>query len=221
MKCDIKYVGKKRTGVEQYYCTTHKEYASDKTGKMLDECLCNYKELFDKSINVRDVNIESIKIVYSNILDNTVPKVFINNEEFKGVLKYDDSILTYKDFTGTMLARLNNIDLEEVRCNHCKKLHSDNGKFAYMPHRVHLCLYCGHLFRVRYKNIGNELTMIYNILDIKLDEKTVNIDDKCLIEYDLFNGVLLVNGESVNKIIYKGKEISLVDFLNDVLEGEY
>lgn len=221
MKCDITYVGKKRTGKPQYYCTKHKEYASDKDGNKLNECLCNYKELFENPLDVQKTNIESIKIVYSNILKNTVPTVFINKEEFKGVLKFDTSILTYKDLSGTMLARLNNEPLEVVKCNHCGMPHSDNGKFAYTPHSTHLCLYCGHLFRVRERNIGNEFTMIYNVPDIKLDNKSINIDESCLVEYDLFKGTLLINNENVNRIILEGKEISIIDFLNKVLKDEF
>ena len=221
MKCDITYVGKKRTGKPQYYCITHKEYASDKDGNKLSECLCNYKELFENSIDIKETNIESIKIVFANILENTVPIVFINDKEFQGVLKYDDSILTFKDFTGTMLSRLNNLPLEVVRCHHCNKPHSDNGKFAYTPHSTHLCLYCGHLFRVREKNIGNEFTMIYNVPDIKLDNKSINIDESCLVEYDLFKGTLLINNESVNRISIEGKEISITDFLNKFLKDEF
>ena len=221
MKCNITYVGKKRTGKPQYYCIKHKEYASDKEGNKLDECLCNYKDLFDNPIDIKETNIKSVKILYSNILEDTIPTVLINNEEFKGVLKFDNSILTYKDLTGTMLSKLNNVPLEIVKCNHCNQPHSDNGKFAYTPHSTHLCLYCGHLFRVRERNIGNEFTMIHNVPDIKLDNKSINIENNCLVEYDIFKGTLLVNKENVNKISIAGKEISVVDFLNKLLKDEF
>lgn len=221
MKCDIKYVGKKRTGKPQYYCRSHKEYASDKMGNKLDECLCTYKELFDNPIDVKKTKIESIKIVYNNILENQVPTVLINDKQFKGVLKFDNSTLTYKDLTGTMLSKLNNVPLEVVKCNHCSQPHSDNGVFAYTPHRTHLCLYCGHLFRVRERNIGNELTMIYNIPDIKLNNKTITIDNECSVEYDLLNGTLLINSENVNMVSIDGNEVTVTEFLNKVLKDEF
>lgn len=221
MQCDINYVGKKRTGTPQYYCSTHKAIAYDKKGNKLDECLCTYKELFDNCLDLEKTNVESIKVIYQNILENIVPTILINNKEFKGVLKFDNSILTYKDFTGTMLAKLNNIPVEVVKCNHCNQSHSDNGKFAYTPHRTHLCLYCGHLFRVKEKNIGNEFSMIYKIPNIKLGDKVIDIVDNCLVEYDLFEGELLVNKENVNRITFKGKEINIIEFLNKVLKDEF
>lgn len=156
MKCNIEYVGKLRNRMPQYYCTIYKSFASDKKGNKLDECLCNYKEIYDNVLDLKENNIESIEIIYENILKNVVPKIFINNKEFNGTLKYNDCILCYKDLGGILLSKLNAISLEKVRCSHCKHYHSDNGKFAYTPHRTHLCLYCGHLFRVKEKNIGNE-----------------------------------------------------------------
>ncbi len=221
MKCDIKYVGKLRTGIPQYYCSIHKSFASDKDGNKLDNCLCKYKDLFEHSFDLKNNSVESIKIVYENVLENQVPKVFINEKEFYGVLLYDNSILHYKDLGGIMLSLLNNIPLEVVTCSHCQHYHSDNGKFAYTPHRTHLCLYCGHLFRVKERNIGNELSIIYDIPKIKLENNSILVDKVCMVEYDLFSGELLINGEAGNTVFYKNKEISLVDYLSQCLENEY
>lgn len=221
MKCDIKYVGKLRTGIPQYYCSIHKSFASDKDGNKLDNCLCKYKDLFEHSFDLKNNSVESIKIVYENVLENQVPKVFINEKEFYGVLLYDNFILHYKDLGGIMLSLLNNIPLEVVTCSHCQHYHSDNGKFSYTPHRTHLCLYCGHLFRVKERNIGNELSIIYNIPKIKLENNSILVDKVCMVEYDLFSGELLINGEVGNTVFYKNKEISLVDYLSQCLENEY
>lgn len=221
MKCNIKYIGKSRQGITKYYCTIHKSFAYDKLGNKLNECLCNDKEIYDNKLNIKENNIKSIKIIYENILENVIPKIIINDTIFNGTLEYDDCILTYKDLGGILLSRLNNISLELVKCNHCKRYHSDNGKFAYTPHRTHLCLYCGRLFRVKEKNIGSELAMIFDIPKIKLKDKTLKINDCCYIEYDILKGILLINNESPNKVIFKDKEVDISEFLNNILENEY
>ena len=146
MKCNIEYIGKSRQGITKYYCTAHKSFAYDKLGNKLDECLWSNKEIYDTRLNIKQNEIKDINIKYENILESVIPKITINNNEYSGVLEYNDSILTYKDFGGIMLAKLNNIPLEIVKCSHCGRYHSDNGQFAYTPHRTHLCLYCGHLF---------------------------------------------------------------------------
>lgn len=190
MECNIEYVGKMRSGKTKYYCTTHKSFAHDNFGNKLDECLWGNKAIFDNILNIKEIDIKNITIKYENILESVVPKIIINDNEFNGVFKYDNSLLTYKDFSGIMLARLNNIDLDVARCSHCSRYHSDNGKFAYTPHMIHLCLYCGHLFRARSANIGSELAMIYDISKIKLENRLIKIDDICSIEYNLLKGTL-------------------------------
>lgn len=217
----LKYVGKLRNGTPQYYCSTHKSFASDKKGNRLEECLCSNKEQYNNKLNLKETKIKEIKIIYHNILKNTTPKIYINDKEFDGVLEYDNCVLSYKDLGGIMLSKLNNIPLEVVKCSHCNHYHSDNGKFAYTMHRTHLCLYCGHLFRVKEKNIGNEFSIIYDIPDIKLEDKKIIIDDICTIEYDLFSGNLLVNNKNINKISINEKEINITDFLNEILKDEF
>ncbi len=221
MKCNIEYVGKLRNGTPQYYCTTHKSFASDKEGNKLKECLCNYKEEYNNLLDLKENNIKNIEIIYENILENVVPKIIINNKQFKGVLKYDKCILCYKDLGGIMLSKLNAISLEKIKCSHCNHYHSDNGKFAYTPHKTHLCLYCGHLFRVKEENIGNELDLIYTIPYIKLNNNSINVEDNCCIKYNLLKGTLLVNDKKSNKIIIKNKEINIIDFLNNTLQNEF
>ncbi|MCI8308921.1 MAG: hypothetical protein HFJ45_01605 [Clostridia bacterium] len=221
MECNIEYVGKLRNGISQYYCTIHKSFAYDKKGNKLKECLCNYKEMYNNILDLKENNIEKIEIIYENILENVVPKIFINNKEFTGIFKYDNCILCYKDLGGLMLSKLNKIPLEGIKCSHCNHYHSDNGKFAYIPHRTHLCLYCGHLFRVKEKNIGNEFDFIYTIPFIKLNENTIKIENNCCVKYDLFKGNLIINYSEVNKILIKNEEVNVIDFLNNTLKNEF
>lgn len=221
MECSIEYVGKSRQGIKKYYCTNHKDFAFDKEGNKLDKCLCNYKKIFENQINIKDNPIKDLRIVYTNILENTKPEIFINGDKFDGTIIYNDSILTYKDLSGIMLSRLNDISVENVECNHCHRKHSDNGKFAYTPHRIHLCLYCGHLFRAKEKNVGNELSFILEIPNILLKNEKLCIKNNCCIEYDLLNGDLLINNKNVNTLIVYDKEIKVVDFLNDILQNEF
>ena len=221
MKCNIEYIGKSRQGITKYYCTVHKSFAYDKLGNKLDECLWDNKEIYNNKLSIQQNEIQNIKVRYENILESVIPTIIINNDEFNGVLEYDNSILTYKDLGGIMLSKLNNVPLEIVKCSHCGRYHSDNGQFAYTPHRTHLCLYCGHLFRVKEKNIGSELAMIYNIPEIKLNDKLLKIDDYCCVEYDMLKGTMLINSQNVDRILFEGKEITIVDFLNHFLEKEF
>ncbi len=221
MKCHIEYVGKLRNGTARYYCTKHKCLASNKSGNKLEECLCNTKEQYENKLDIKNMKIESITIIYENILENVTPKIYINRREFDGIFTYENSILTYKDLSGVMLAKLNNIHLEKIRCKRCKAYHSDNGKFAYTPHITHLCLYCGHFFREKEPNIGSELENILDIPQIKLYKNTTIIKEKCKIEYDMLKGTLLVNEENVNQLIIKENKINIIDFLNKKLEQEF
>lgn len=221
MKCNIEYIGKSRQGITKYYCTTHKSFAYDKLGTKLDECLWLNKEIYENKLTLNKNEIKDLNIRYDNILESTIPKIIINNKEFNGVLEYDKSLLTYKDFGGIMLAKLNNIQLDIVKCSHCNRYHSDNGQFAYTPHRTHLCLYCGHLFRAKERNVGSELAMIYDIPKIKLKDDLLKINDYCCIEYNMLNGEILINNKNVNRVLFKDKELTIVEFLNHILENEY
>lgn len=159
--------------------------------------------------------------MYPNILKDKIPIIQVNEENFDGVFLYENSVLNYKNLGGILLAKLNHINLEVIQCNHCHKYHSDNGKFAYTPHSTHFCQYCGHLFRVKEKNIGNEFDLIYDIPNIQLENKKINIDSICRIEYELLSGSFYVNGQNGNIIVYEGKQINLVDFMNQLLKDEF
>ena len=124
-------------------------------------------------------------------------------------------MLEKRDFGGLLLAKLNNVNLEVEVCPYCNNIHSDDGKFAYKPHNPHLCAYCGRLFEVDHPNIGNEITTIFNISDL-------NLDDKCLkIEYDVLKNSLLVNNVCCNRISLNDKEYYLKDYLNEKLYNEF
>lgn len=221
MDCQIEYVGKMRNGIPKYWCLTHKALASDKQGNKLDSCFNERKENMQKCLSIEENQVTSIKLVFANILENTVPTIYINDEEFDGVFLYQNWVLDYKDLIGLLLAKINHIFLQQVRCSHCGHYHSDNGKFAYTSHSTHLCLYCGHFFRVKKANIGSELAMIFSIPDVQLQTKKLKIEDTCSITYDLFCGIVLVNGEDIDTVVVKGKEFSLVTFLNNQLKDLY
>ncbi len=221
MKCNIEYIGKSRQGIPKYFCTAHKAFAYDKFGNELDECLWINKELYDNKLDLKPDEIKSIIVKYENILESVIPKIIINKDEFHGVIEYESCRLTYKDFGGILLAKLNDVPLESVKCSHCDHDHSDNGKFAYSPHRTHLCNYCGHLFRVKEKNIGSELATIFDIPKIELKENLLQIENSCCVEYDMLRGTVLVNHQNGDKVLFKDKQIDLVAFINSILENEF
>lgn len=179
------------------------------------------KHIEKNDIELKKESIKEIKIEYPNILQTKNLYIYINGEKTNNSIIIEDSILTPKDFGGLLLSKLNNISLQTVKCSKCNKYHSDNGKFAYTKHRTHLCLYCGQLFKVEEKNIGNEIPLYFNIPDIVLMDKSMNITDKICLDYNLFKGELLVNGEVVDKVIVNNREQCLKDILNDLLKDEY
>ena len=63
--------------------------------------------------------------------------------------------------------------------------------------------------------------MIYNIPEIKLKDKLLKIDNYCCVEYDMLKGTLLINNQNVNRVLFKGKEIDIMEFLNHILENEF
>lgn len=221
MHCDIQYVGKMRNGVPKYWCLTHKALASDKKGNKLETCFSEQKDRYQKRLSLQESKIESIQLFFANLLKNEIPILYINGVVFNGVLTYEDMLLDYKDFVGFFLAQLNHTHLEKVCCSHCKHYHSDNGKFAYTPHKTHLCLYCGHFFREKEANIGSEIAMIFSFPKVNLGSLEIEIGDILSLTYDMLSGSVLINGQKIDTIIINNKKEKLIDFLNRKLEDLY
>lgn len=219
MQCNIKHI-EKNQGLD-YWCLTHKTKATKADLSAPISCDCKYKYLYENIVEMTPNEIETIKIIYPNLNNNTDIKVFINNQEFNGILKLEDSVIDLKDYGGLMLSKLNNISLETSKCPYCGGTHTDNGKFAYKPHSKHLCVYCGHFYNVEKKNIGNELALYFKIPNIKLENNISKIDEKCEVSYDFLKGILNINNVSCNKVLLNNKEIDIVTFLNNVLKDEY
>jgi len=146
MNCNIKY-NKNNSGIE-YWCLSHKTKATSINGKIPIFCDCQYKDRILKFMDLvayalnwvsvlattigvakyfAYINIKSIKIIYSNLKNNTNVKLFINNQEFLGIVKIENSIIDLKDYGGILLSKLNNINLESSKCPYCNKMHTDNG----------------------------------------------------------------------------------------------
>ncbi len=125
MNCNIKY-NKNNSGIE-YWCLSHKTKATSINGKIPIFCDCQYKDRFINIVELRKEDIKSIKIIYSNLKNNTNVKLFINNQEFLGIVKIENSIIDLKDYGGILLSKLNNINLESSKCPYCNKMHTDNG----------------------------------------------------------------------------------------------
>ena len=219
MNCKIKHLVD-NSGLD-YWCEVHKAKATKIGDNDPTTCDCTYKFLYENVQKRTRENIKSIKIVYPDLNKNTNVQVIINDKEFKGILKLEESIIDLKDYGGLMLAKLNNIQLEASKCPYCGGMHTDNGVFAYTPHSKHLCIYCGHFYNVEEANIGNELALYFAIPKVNLEDKMVNIDDVCEVSYDLFEGEVLVNKINCNKLKRGTKEINLVDYLNEMLKEEY
>ncbi len=219
--CHIKYCGKDEKGIDRYWCLTHKDVASDEDGYPLKECLCKYKEIYDNKIKIEPKNVDSIKVVYKNVLEEIKPVIYLNQKEENYALEIKDSILDFKDIGGLMISKLNSIKLIPSFCSYCGKAHTDDGVFAYTPHAKHLCQYCGYFYNVEKANIGNEFSLFFDVPDINLEEGKAEIEDTLCLEYDVFKGTLLTNGKNVNKVKVKGKIIYLKAYLNELFKDEY
>ncbi len=217
MECNINYVGK-WDKEDVYYCINHHKKASI-NGKKLNECICNKKE-YEKCLTINKEDIYSIKFTYPNLLTNLESTLKVNDKEVN-ILYIGKSMLEKRDFGGLLLSKLNNINLEVEVCPYCNNIHSDDGKFAYKPHNPHLCAYCGRLFHVDHPNIGNEIASIFNIPDLNLDNKCLEIKSELKIEYDILTNNLLVNNICCNKIKVNNQEYYLKDYLNEKLYNEF
>ncbi|MCI8272673.1 MAG: hypothetical protein HFJ55_01140 [Clostridia bacterium] len=219
MRCNIRYI-EDNDGLD-YWCLTHKAKANVIDGQRPSCCDCKYKERYKNIVEMEIEDIENIKIIYPNLNKNNNVKIYINGQEFNGIMKLESSIIDLKDYGGLMLSKLNNIELKASKCPYCGGMHTDNGMFAYKPHSEHLCIYCGHFYKVEEANIGNELALYFDFPNIDLEENAVSIDEKCEVIYDLFTGDLFVNNISCQKVQVNNKEIDVVTFLNEVLKNEY
>ena len=219
--CCIKYCGKDEKGLDRYWCLTHKDIASDEEGNKLETCLCGYKEIYDNKIKIEPQNVDSIKVVYKNVLKEIKPIIYLNQKEENHALEIEDSILDFKDIGGLMISKLNCIKLISSYCSYCGKPHTDDGVFAYTPHAKHLCQYCGYFYNVEEANIGNEFALFFDVPDITLEEGIVEIEDTLCLEYDVLKGILLINGKNVNKVKVKEKIIYLKTYLNELFKEEY
>lgn len=219
--CHIKYCGKDEKGIDRYWCLMHKDIASDEDGHPLKECLCKYKEIYDNKIKTEPRNIESIKVIYKNALEEIKPIIYLNKNEENHALQIKDSILDFKDIGGLMISKLNSIKLIPSFCSYCGKPHTDDGVFAYTPHAKHLCQYCGYFYNVEKANIGNEFALFFDVPDITLEEGIVDLEDSLCLEYDVLKGSLFSNSKNVNKVKMKGKIIYLKTYLNELFKDEY
>lgn len=219
--CKIKNCGKDKNGINRYWCTMHKDVASDKNGKQLEECKCTYKDIYNNKVIMKKDEIKSIKLIYENLLENLIPNVYINDILEKNAIKIENSILDFKDIAGLMISKLNKVDLKVSYCTHCGMPHTDDGIFAYTPHARHLCQYCGYFYNVGEPNIGNEFDLYFKIPNIEENQGIIKIENKLRLDYEAFNGELLVNNQKGNKISIGDKEIYLKDLLNEIFKDEY
>ncbi len=181
MQCQIKYICKERNGHPRYWCLIHKSLVEPNS----NECNCQYKHLYDNIIKRKKSDIKDYQIIYPNIFESTIPDVYINNNKIEGLISIDNNLIDPKDYNGILLSKLSNQPLEKVICPRCNNYHTDNGKFAYMPHKIHRCLYCGHDFHIDKPNVGNILDIILTIPYIRLANQTINIDSKCELNYGI------------------------------------
>lgn len=219
MKCNIKYALKARNGRKRYWCITHKARANDKNGNMLEECLSENKESYNKSITLDKNDIKSIKIIFEDLTSSTDYTININDKILKGVLIMNESSLEENDFLGLFLSSINNMDIEEIRCTHCKHLHNDNSLFAITPHRKHMCQYCGREFFCKEANIGSEFISYIKIPKIKYVKEIKEIKEKFNLLYDVLEGKIYINHECASrKIIINKKEEELAKYINKLFK---
>ncbi len=217
MACEIKYVGKYRNGKEKYWCLTHKEKASDKNGTKLKECLSPNKSLFDKKSRFESSEVQSIKIIFPNLLKSKSFQILMNGKEVPGVFSIGDSLIEPQNFIGLFLAKLNGIKLEKAICSHCGHLHNDNSLFAITPHRKHLCHYCGHEFFCKEANVGSEFLGYFVIPEIQLKKATLEIKETACVTYDILSGKVLVDDMEVDSVLIGKEKLEIQKWISQAI----
>lgn len=84
MKCNINYLENNKD--INYWCLSHKTKATAINNQKPSFCDCKYKNLYENITKMKKENIKDIKIIYPDLNKNSSVKVFINNQEFKGIL---------------------------------------------------------------------------------------------------------------------------------------
>ncbi len=55
-------------------------------------------------------------------------------------------------------------------------------------------MYCGNFFDVKKPNVGNELNTLFNIPQLNLNNKIIDIDKILELKYDVFQRKIFING---------------------------
>jgi len=69
------------------------------------------------------------------------------------------------------------IQVEDLSCPHCGELHFDIDKWAIDPHKTHLCLRCGGLFKGTLRGVSrptfNEITKPDDVVYIQKNYRNI------------------------------------------------
>lgn len=187
--CAIEYVGKARNGSSRWWCMVHKANATGRGGTRLDVCegagSCE-SPVDILALDPRDY-LGGVAVwrvsppVYDTTGGETRGGVHVHARRVPGGEKEIDSSYDAVDITvrrdllestsrisartasAYYIARFLGNRLKCLSCPRCGEHHLDEGHFAMVEHRTHLCESCGHYFRDAERAVSNPLVGIEGV----------------------------------------------------------
>jgi hypothetical protein len=227
-KCDIRPVGKNRSGTRRYWCIAHRADASTKTGHPAAQCRYAHVEQVETS-EVRRLVLSdypggvaiwgAVPPVYDTttlpmergihvharnssnsekVIDDSFRKVQLEFDQ--GGRHYSISIEEL-DALYFLVSSIFRFEVEQVKCTHCGDSHLDKDWFSVHPHRTHLCAACGRFFVHESITIGNPLARLRKLLPIPSKPKYSK--EKLKISQNDFAGGIRIWGTN-DAIIWTG-----------------
>lgn len=178
--CNIVCVGKNRNGKARYWCTVHHAPASDRRGIKFKSCLAKHQKPHNTQKDFYLIPSDyaggvalwgSTLAVYDTTSFPVTAGIHVHARKTEGGIKEIDKTfsgvkINYNGHTATfdadaaisyLCANVLNQDMEYIECPYCGAPHLDKDRYAVIPHKKHLCTYCGRYFYVNHSSIGNPI----------------------------------------------------------------
>lgn len=93
-------------------------------------------------------NLNSVHIVEQKVIDN-----FQYDHEW--MLNVGECCTNFNCWTEIVKVEIVKIQVENLNCTVCNEVHYDIDNWALDPHRTHLCLHCGNLFKGSVRGVSH------------------------------------------------------------------
>ena len=197
-QCQIRDVGKARSGHSRFWCVAHGANATGRYGACLSQCERAHLDI-DPAL-VLDLDLErypggialwaSVDPIIDTttlppergvhvhareeaggkkIVDDTFPAVSVAYK--RDLIDYGRALITHETAVSYYVARFLGREITCLFCTYCGDPHLDAEFFAIKPHRRHLCHGCGRYFSVEQRTISNPLALARSELGIQKTQR--------------------------------------------------